>query len=569
MIDGLRDYQESAVKRLYDWMDKNNGNPCLVAPTGSGKSWIIAALCQDAIAKKPTARVIVLSHMKELLAQDAEKLLLAWPSAPIGIYSAGLKSKEINQITVAGIQSIYRHAAEVAPVDLVIVDEAHLINSGKTGMYRSFLGELKELNAGMRVIGLTATPYRLGQGLLTEGEDALFQGLVDAVSVDELLRRGFLSPLRSKLPQKRLELEGVHTRGGEYIEKDLQAAVDTEKANADIASEIVKRGTAEGRRSWIVFCTGVDHADHMRAELQKLGIKAATVTGKTPQAERDMILQRFKNGEITAVTNANVLTTGFDAPGVDLIAFCRPTLSPGLYVQMAGRGMRTAEGKKDCLVLDFGGNVMRHGPITHVTPPSKKGSQKKAPSKACPNCGEIVVAGTRVCPVCGYEWPAPERKQKDLYLDGGTDIMGREMNRTAVSRWYWYVQKSKSSGVPMLVVDYQPAGLTAPPLREYLCLMHGGYAERRSFETLHSIMKGSGLLKAFPRAGRLSYIGSTEDLHKLAAVLSTAMPPSFIEWKKDGKFTRVTGHEWPKTSAVKGGGATNENADRMGQYSTR
>lgn len=550
MIAGLRDYQERAVSMTYEWMARHQGNPCIVAPTGSGKSWIIAALCEDVLHRWPdTRRILVLSHVKELLQQDADKIVKAWPDAPIGVYSAGLGSRRIERITVAGIQSVYRRAAELAPVDVVIVDEAHLINSRAVGIYRRLLDDLIDDDGhGPRVIGLTATPYRLGQGMITDGDEALFSGIVEPVTITELVDRGFLAPLRSKLTETELNVNDVHMRGGEYIESELAAAVDTDDANASIAHEIVAR--ADGRRSWLVFCTGVNHAEHMRDALRAEGVIAEVVTGKTPKDERAAILDAYKCGEITALTNANVLTTGFDAPDTDLIAFCRPTLSPGLYVQMAGRGMRlkSEERAQDCLVLDFAGNVARHGPITAVEPPSKKHTGKVI-TKTCPQCGEIVAAGTRTCPACGYEWPAPERKEPDkqeLALDGVSDIMGDAPVVTPVRGWWWYKSKSRANGVPMLVVDYQARDLSAPPLREYLCLMHGGYAQTKAFKTLREIMRCSGILDRYPLAESLDHISDEDELTQLAAIMMTAQPPASVMWRRDGRYQRITERAWSR-----------------------
>jgi len=537
----------------YEWMASHQGNPCIVAPTGSGKSWIIAALCEDVLHRWPdTRRILVLSHVKELLQQDADKITKAWPDAPIGVYSAGLGLRRIERITVAGIQSVYRLAAELAPVDVVIVDEAHLINSRAVGIYRRLLDDLIDDDGhGPRVIGLTATPYRLGQGMITEGDEALFAGLVEPVTITELVDRGFLSPLRSKLTETELNVNGVHTRGGEYIESELAAAVDTDDANASIAREIVAR--ADGRRSWLIFCTGVSHAEHMRDALRAQGIAAEVVTGKTPKDDRAAILDAYKCGKITALTNANVLTTGFDAPDTDLIAFCRPTLSPGLYVQMAGRGMRlkSADRAQDCLVLDFAGNVARHGPITAVEPPSKKHTGKVI-TKECPQCGEIVAAGTRTCPACGYEWPAPERKEPDqseLALDGVSDIMGEAPVVTPVRGWWWYVRKSRNNGTPMLVVDYALADFSAPPVREYLCLMHGGYAEEKAFKTLRELMRDSGVLARYPLAATVNHVTGEDELKQIAAVMRDARAPDAVQWRLDGRYTRVTGRIWKEVSS--------------------
>lgn len=497
MIEQLRPYQKAAITMVYEWLGEHAGNPCIVAPTGAGKSWIIAGLCEDILKRWPESRILVLSHVKELLTQDAEKILAAWSDAPLGIYSAGLKSKELNTITVAGIQSIHRHGERLGKVDLVIVDEAHLINNQSKGMYRSLLGKLLEINPAMRVIGLTATPYRLGQGLITEGEGALFQELIEPVTLSELITQGYLAPLSSKVTKQQYDLTGVKQRGGEYVEKDLQAAVDTKGGNASIVKEVIAR--ASGRKSWLFFCSGVKHAINIRDELRKAGVTAEVVTGETPPAERDRIIQKFRKGKITALTNANVLTTGTDCPEIDLIALCRPTLSPGLYMQMAGRGMRPKRDGGDCLVLDFAGNVTRHGPVTLVTPPSvteKKGGKRPCPTKICPQCGEILALQTRKCTYCGADLGGDKDKAEGvgLFLREGVDIMGinSPVQKMETKGWRWIVTKSKSTGKPMLRVDYLPKEKRDKKISEYVCICHGGRAAIKAGATLEELSKKSG-----------------------------------------------------------------------------
>ncbi|MBQ9564805.1 MAG: DEAD/DEAH box helicase family protein, partial [Synergistaceae bacterium] len=445
-MNELRDYQKKAIADTYSWLSCHSGNPCIVAPTGSGKSHIIAGLCEDIMGRWPQSRIVILSHVKELLVQDAEKLLAAWPEAPLGIYSAGLGKKDIDAITVAGIQSIWRAADKTGKTDLVIVDEAHLINLEDCGMYRTFLNGLKEINPHLRIIGLTATPYRLGQGMITEGRDRLFDGLIESISIEELVERGYLARLRSKFTDMKLDTSGVRKRGGDFVDGDLQAKIDTEDNNARIVAETLLR--AEDRRAWLVFCTGVEHARHIRDELRRQGVSAETVTGDTPKDERTRILDEFKAGHIRAVTNVSVLTTGFDYPNIDLIVMARPTLSPGLYAQMAGRGMRLKTGPyQDCLVLDFAGNIARHGPVTNIQPPSAKQKEDgEAPVKECPECHEAVLLGTRVCPCCGHIFPINELEEsKDFVLNETEDIMGSPV-RMDIRDWKWRVVPSKKTG---------------------------------------------------------------------------------------------------------------------------
>ena len=531
MIPQLRDYQRRAIEDAYAWLNTNQGDLCIVAPTGSGKSWIVAGLCEDLLNGCEGRRIIVLSHVKELLVQDAEKIVAAWPEAPLGVYSAGLGRKDMNAVTVAGIQSIWKKAGEAGHVGLVIVDEAHLINNQDAGMYRTFIEGLRETNPHLRVIGLTATPYRLGQGMVTEGEDSLFDGLIESVSIEELVARGYLATLRSKFTDLKLDVEGIRKRGGDFVEHELQARVDTDNDNAAIVAETIRR--AEGRQSWLFFCTGVEHALHMRDELRRQGVTAEAVTGDMPKEQRAWTLENFKAGRIKALTNMNVLTTGFDHPDIDLIVMARPTLSPGLYLQMAGRGMRVKSGPyADCLVLDFAGNIARHGPVTGVTPPRAKGKGEPgmAPVKECPKCREAVPAGVKVCPCCGYVFPEQEKERPEL--NETEDIMGAPV-RMEVRSWFWSVRKSKKNGTPMLRVDFYGQGLMADGVSLYLCLMHGGYAEEKGKKMLYALTG--------QRVGELG----EDDLRDIAETMNASNAcPSWVEYRRRGYFPEITRWGW-------------------------
>lgn len=858
----LREYQQRSIDQLYDWFRHNQGNPCLNLPTGSGKSIIIASLCQDALTNWPETKIILLTHVKELIEQDTRQILNVWPDAPVGVYSASVGVKKLGYpITVAGIQSIRHKAKSVGHIDLCIVDEAHLISHNDEGSYRKFLDELKSINPNVRVIGLTATPYRLGHGLITD-KPAIFDDILEPTSIEELLAHGFLSPLRSKRPDNILSTDGVNKRGGEFIEAELQKAVNKKDQNLRVACEIIKY--AEERKAWLIFCTGVKHAHAMSEILNKLDIPTACITGETPKNEREAIVEGFKTGRLRALTNANCLTTGFDYPDIDLIAMCRPTLSPGLYCldeetevltangwkkeisvnemvagfntqtkeiqyvpalntirrhlfndeffcsikgpsvdirvtnkhrmlydtknktgwkfknaeeiaslasgcylpvagnskfkgvpltnaeltfigwvmtdgsinkttnaiaitqgahqpyldeiegcikdcgfkftrtqkkrrsmfhsssdtvlwtiskgaprgrdkhltgwgrlepwlskdlspllfdmtaeqfatmleainhgdghknpwkayhigkgnkifierlqimaiqrgyrasvsieranvvrqsdlyilhikkqeyvnigsthdkrpswikepfkpescwcvenelgtlvtrrngkvvivgncQMAGRGMRTAPGKTDCLVLDFAGNVRTHGPITAVRPPARKGQgHGEAPVKVCEQCQEFVTLSTRVCPVCGWEFPAPEVKPLRLHND---DIMGNGKTMR-VKSWLWRVYTSKS-GKEMVTITYFSADNLAEMVTEYLCLLHGGYAQDKAQRLLYGIAKRAGAV-----------IENPYDLEEVVKTMNIVPPPVEITKERDGKYYRVTGRVW-------------------------
>lgn len=171
----LRDYQQRTIDQLYAWFEAGNqGNPCLVLPIGSGKSHIVAALCKDALQNWPETRILMLTHVRELIEQNAEKMRLHWPNAPLGIYSAGLRQKELGEpITFAGIQSVRTKAKEIGHVDLVIIDECHLVSHKDEGGYRTLLDDLTAINPNLRVVGLTATPYRWATAISPTSQPSL------------------------------------------------------------------------------------------------------------------------------------------------------------------------------------------------------------------------------------------------------------------------------------------------------------------------------------------------------------------------------------------------------------
>lgn len=531
----LRDYQQRAIDQLYDWFHANEtGNPCLVLPTGSGKSHIVAALCKDALQSWPKTKILMLTHVKELIVQNAEKMRLHWKGAPLGIYSAGIGKRQLGEpITFAGIQSVRNRAQQLGHIDLVIVDECHLVSHKDEGGYRKLLNDLQAINPNLRVVGLTATPYRLGHGLITD-KPALFDALIKPVSIEELVQKKYLATLRSKVTAERLDVTGVHKRGGEYIESELQAAVDTKDKNLMVVREVIK--LAGDRKAWLFFCAGVKHAQNVCQELITQGINAACVTGDTPKAERDRILTEFKAGRIRALTNANVLTTGFDYPDIDLIAMLRPTMSASLYVQMAGRGMRPKSHTDHCLVLDFAGVVAMHGPITNVQPPKKGGSGNgEAPIKVCDVCHEIVHISAKVCPNCNTPFPIKEKSAMTLRQD---DIMGLTGVTLNVTGWQWRKHISKASGNAMLKVTYY-GGLSDPSVTEYLPILNQGYAGVKAIQLLHDIGNYSG-------ASLSGVVGDNSEnvLTELAKNMHQSTPPKQIEFKRDGKFYRVLSRSW-------------------------
>jgi DNA repair protein RadD len=540
----LREYQQRAIDQLYDWMRECDGNPCLVLPTGAGKSHVVAALCKDAVTNWPETRILMLTHVKELIEQNAEKMRQHWPNAPMGIYSASLGQKILGEpITFAGIQSIIRRVHEVGHVDLIIIDECHLVSHKDEGSYRTLINTLREINPRLRVIGLTATPYRLGHGLITEGPTAIFDGLIEPVTIEELIALGHLAPLRSKHTDSELSTEGVHTRGGEYIESELQAAVNTADNNTAIVRETFRR--ADLREHWLFFCAGVEHAEAMAQCLRDHGVTAQCVHGGTAKTRREEILNAFKAGEILALTNANVLTTGFDYPDIDLIVFARPTKSKSLYVQMAGRGLRPKSHTDHCLVLDFAGLVAMHGPITDTSTPEDapiNAGEGEPLIKVCDKCHEIVALSAKTCPNCGELFPATEPKQVSTTLHN-RDIMQREdapLLEMRVAKWYWEAHTSRTSGIEMLRVTYTGEALSDERVTEYYCVMHDGIVGAKEQQKLSRAADYAGVVNVF----------AEPTLNDAAFALNCGKPPDLIRFTKNGKFHEVKHKEWSTADAT-------------------
>jgi DNA repair protein RadD len=521
MSFALRDYQSAAIQGIYDYFQGASGNPLVVIPTAGGKSLLMASFVEGVLKAYPDQRILIVTHVRELIEQNHAELKRLWPDAPAGIYSAGLNQRDINaRILFAGIQSIHKRVYDIQQCDLVLIDEAHLIPRSSNTMYRRFLAELARLNPQMKVIGFTATPYRLDSGMLHEGRDAIFTDIAFEVSVRRLVDQGYLSRLISKRMTAQIDVSDVGTRGGEFIARDLEAAVDQEAITRAAVDEICAYG--EDRHSWLVFCAGVNHAHHVRDAIRERGVPCQTIVGDTPSAERPALIEDFKAGRLLCLTNANVLTTGFNAPGVDLIAMLRPTKSTGLYVQIVGRGCRLAPDKTDCLVLDFAGNIARHGPIDALSPkPSRGGGQGDAPTKVCPTCASIVHASVRTCPDCGHLFPPPEPRIEAM-------ASTLEVLTTGAPQWVpvtrvSYGRHHKPGKPPSLRVDYW-SGLTHHS--EWVCIEHAGYARRRAVAWWETRAPGLPLPQKVDEA-----IAQTGQLRR----------PEAIAVRSKGRYTEVVG----------------------------
>lgn len=543
MTFALRYYQQDAVDAIWSAVKSGTRSPLAILPTGAGKTAVVAQLVKDAL--QWGGKVLVAVHTKELVEQLRDGIKYhCGDDVPLGVMSAGLRSRKVDQVTVAGIQTAYRRACEIGARNVLIIDEAHMIPPDGDGMYRRLISDLLVINPKMIIVGLTATPYRLTTGVIF-GNGSNFEKVVYDAGVRRLIDEGFLSPLRGKNGGNP-DLKGVHRRGGEYIAEELEACMSDSEKVGKAVEEALRHGS--DRKAWLVFCCGVKHAELVKDALVTAGIHSEIITGETPVAKRDDTIRRYKDGGIRALVNVNVLTTGFDAPHIDMILMLRPTDSAGLYYQMMGRGLRKAPTKVDCLVLDMAGNIERHGPIDvlndRVTAKRSDGDKEPGvpPMKTCPQCEESILAAMRTCPCCDYEFPIEEAKHSTTASNASPISDPRWVNVTGIIYREWAKKGAGDDHPKTLCVSYFDGIIMEA--REWVCVEHphGGYAGRKAIEWIEE-----RLLPGWVVEFDCGYVVVSTDGDKypinaqsVAAVAGSALKcPTKIKLVPDGKYERV------------------------------
>ncbi|EOG9060305.1 DEAD/DEAH box helicase [Vibrio fluvialis] len=384
----LRPYQADSVKAVIHYFRQHSTPAVIVLPTGAGKSLVIAEL-----ARLAKGRVLVLAHVKELVEQNHAKY--EGYGLTGAIFSAGLGRKETDQqVVFASVQSVVRNLdAFKNQFSLLVIDECHRVPDDKSSSYQKVITHLLELNPGMKVLGLTATPYRLGmgwiyqyhtRGLVRSEEPRFFRDCIFELPIRYLLDEGFLTPARlidaPVLSYDFSQLKPANT--GRYKESEMDLVIEQSKrATPQIVQQIIQ--LAADKQGVMVFAATVRHAQEILGLLPQG--ESDIVIGDTPSPERDAIIQRFKQRDLKFLVNVSVLTTGFDAPHVDLIAILRPTESVSLYQQIVGRGLRLSPGKTECLVLDYAGNT--YDLYQPEVGDPKPDSDSEIITIPCPACG--------------------------------------------------------------------------------------------------------------------------------------------------------------------------------------
>lgn len=445
----LREYQNAALRTIFERMVQKD-NILIELPTGAGKTIIFSALIRQMREKWRNSRVMVLAHREQLVEQAADKFMQVAPylQGEVGIACASRGRVDIDrQIVIGSVQTVARRlersGAQFPRFDVLIIDEAHRIpprRAGKTNQYQDVITGMRKIRPGMRLVGVTATPYIMRHGRIygeegiKAGEENWFAELDYSLQTADLVEKGFLVPYRAKhMVDMSEELSGVGLTMGEYKTDELSEVM---RRNVHVEESLQAfREHHEGRHRAIAFCVDIAHAEKMAVHFRENGLEAVAVHSGLKKAQRERIYADFHAGKIDLLCNVRLLTEGWDAPEVDLILFCCPTKSKPLYIQEVGRGLRPAEGKRDCLLLDLSGNCLAHGDPGHPAwtdfreRQQNGDGQKTVTSKVCPLCGEINFIGALRCSgkdaqgnPCSHVWkreepPASPREVKMQEVD--------------------------------------------------------------------------------------------------------------------------------------------------------
>lgn len=428
----LRDYQEYGVAEFFRYFENGGtGNPLLAYPTGTGKALVIAGIIHAIFARFAGRRIICATHVKELIRQNYDELKEFWPTAPAGVYSSGLGLKQVHfPITFAGIGTLVGNEWRFGFIDIFLIDEAHLLSPKDLTMYMLVIAALRKVNPKMKVVGLTATKWRSGQGLLTEGDNAMFTDIIVDCTTREafnwFIDQGYLCTLVPRPMETHFDTAKLKLIGGEFDQKQAQALFDQQDKTYAALVETLEY--AKDRHHGMIFASGVEHTVHVANMLEQVFGESVTYVHSNSKeypmsdAERDRRIADYKAGKYKWMVNNGILTTGFNFPALDIIVMLRATTSSNLWVQMLGRGTRpfymfgfdlsTQEGrldaiaasqKQNCMVLDFARNTLRLGPVNDpvIPKPKGKGPPGVAPIRECDACGCYNHASATECFFCG------------------------------------------------------------------------------------------------------------------------------------------------------------------------
>lgn len=401
----LRPYQQEAVDAAVDFLINKSGHQTLQLPTASGKTIIMSEIAKRCYDLAPNYTMIFVTDVTALIGQGEKELKEQWPTADTSVFSASYDSKDhTGQLVFCGIQSVYDKAYLFKDVSVIFIDEIDRASLDKKSMYYKFYQGIKQNNPYVRIVGLTATPWKTTSGTI-EGT-WICDKISYKIPMETLFKEGFLCPLITPKTSMTADTSNLKTgANGDFDEHEMQLLMDDEalvKAALDDASV-----HGADRNSCLIFASGVDHAEHIKKIFNDRDERCEVIIGETDSEERRKIVAEFRDFKFKYLVSVGTLTTGFNVKSADMLIILRATQSSKLWLQILGRGLRTHESKVDTLVLDYGGNVERFGDITKIQPPptkEMKAKAKQSPFKQCFNCGEMIRFLEPSCPKCFVEF---------------------------------------------------------------------------------------------------------------------------------------------------------------------
>ncbi len=412
----LRPRQKELVTRTVAAL-QTHGNTLAVAPTGAGKTVMLSAVIGEMFKHKPS-KACVLAHRDELTIQNKDKFKRVNPDLSTSVFDASIKSWH-GEVTFAMVQTLSRenNLASMPPLDILVIDEAH---HARADSYMRIIDRVREVNAGVKLLGMTATPNRGDK----KGLRPVFSNVSDQITVRELIASGHLVPPRTFVMDVGVqdELRRVKKTACDFDMGAVSAIMNTRPINDAVVAHWKEKA---GDRKTVVFCSTVQHAEDVANSFNSAGVPTVFVHGQMSDTERNAVLSAYTHDEAQVIVNVAVLTEGWDHPPTSCVVLLRPSSYKSTMIQMIGRGLRTVDSaeypairKKDCVVLDFGTSTLLHGSLEQDVNLDDQIGEGEAPTKECPDCGATVPAAVKECPLCGYEWQAEAPAAKELSENG-------------------------------------------------------------------------------------------------------------------------------------------------------
>ena len=544
----LRPYQITALEILHSGLNAKD-ILLLQAATGAGKTIIIVRMIRRYFFDHPGRSFLVLMHKRELVEQFARAFFKFTdiPAGDIGIACAGVQVESVTdrRITIASVQTLVNQIGAYPGADLVVVDETHRVGHDDTTQYRVLLDALRKYRPDHKTIGVTATAYRLGHGMIygdqcRPGRQNFFPELTHRITYKELVAGGYLMKLTGRIATGETltaDLKDVAV-SGDYVISQL-GDVMSRTVHIQSAVDGFEKYGAANHKSVCVFACTIEHAELLCKAFQDRGHSAVTIHSKLPEITREANLKHWQRGTVKIAVSVNILIEGFDFPALSCLVFCRPTKSPTLFVQAIGRILRTAPGKEEALLIDLTDNTLSFGTDLdnpQFTIPKGAEGEGEAPSKVCQGtlpsgevCGAPVHASLMYCPVCGFAFPRSAEVEAAL----GTlkAVTFSEPEEFEVHSVEYRGHQSRGTGKNLLRVIYSSGTIFAPrDFSDYVCFPdeYTGYAVERAKEWWEE-----RTTEPFPV--------TLEEAFFLADTLAT---PKRITVVRDGKYSKIVGYDF-------------------------